>query len=93
MTSYAFADSDRVEGRRIQLTNADQSRTFVAVYMHENRLYILDGTVSPSAPPPALFQQNLDSSTRMDRGAVRTLYSNLYAPPPREETRGRLQGC
>ena len=92
--TYAFADSDRVEGRRIQLTNADQSRTFVAVYMHENRLYILDGTVSPSAPPPALFQQNFGFFDKDGvRMRYRTLYSNLYAPPPREETRGRLQGC
>jgi hypothetical protein len=94
VTYYAFADSDRVEGRRIQLINADQSRTFVAVYMHQNRLYILDGTVSPSSPPPALFQQNFGF---FDKDGVRiryrTLYSNLYAAPPREETRGRLQGC
>lgn len=94
VTYYAFADSDRVEGRRIQLTNADQSRTFVAVYMHENRLYILDGTVSPSAPPPALFQQNFGFFDKDGiRVRYRTLYSNLYAAPPREETRGRLQGC
>jgi hypothetical protein len=94
VTYYAFGDSDRVEGRRVQLTNADQSRTFVAIYMHVNRLYILDGTVPASAPPPALFQQNLGF---FDKDGVRvryqTLYSNLYPPPPREETRGRLRGC
>jgi len=30
-----------VEGHQLQLTNADQSRTFVGIYLHENRLYIL----------------------------------------------------
>lgn len=94
VTYYAFGDSDRIEGRRVQLTNADQSRTFVAIYVHQNRLYILDGTVPASAPPPALFQQNLGF---FDKDGVRvryqTLYSNLFPPPPREETRGRLRGC
>jgi hypothetical protein len=94
VTYYAFADSDRVEGRRVQLTNADESRTFVAIYMHRNRLYVLDGTVSPSAPPPALFQQNFGFFDEEGvRVRYRTLYSNLYQAPPREETRGRLQGC
>ena len=94
VTYYAFADSDRVEGRRLQLTNADESRTFVAIYMHQNRLYILDGTVSASAPPPALFQQNFGFFDKDGvRVRYRTLYSNLYPPPPREETRGRLAGC
>jgi hypothetical protein len=94
VTYYAFGDSDRVEGRRLQLINADQTRTFVAIYMHQNRLYILDGTVSASAPPPALFQQNLGFFDKDGvRVRYRTLYSNLYPPPPREETRGRLNGC
>ena len=94
VTYYANADTDRVEGRRVQLTNADHSRTFVAIYMHENRLYILDGTVPASTPPPALFQQSLGF---FDRDGVRvryqTIYRNGYPPPPREETRGRRNGC
>ena len=87
VTYYAHADTDRVEGRRVQLTNADQSRTFVATYMHDNRLYILVGTVPASAPPPALFQQSLGF---FDKEGVRvryqTIYRNGYPPPPREET-------
>ena len=94
VTYYAYTDTDRVEGRRIQLTNADQSRTFVAIYMHENRLYILDGTVTGATPPPALFQQSLGF---FDNDGIRvrylTVYRHGYPPPPREETRGRLAGC
>ena len=45
VTYYAYANSDRIEGRRVQLTNPDKSRTFAAIYMHENRLYILEATV------------------------------------------------
>src|SRR3990172_7451581 len=39
ITYYGYADTDRIEGRRVQLLNPDQSRTFAAVYMHDSRLY------------------------------------------------------
>ena len=84
ITHYAYYNTDRVEGRRIQLLNADQSRTFVAIHMHENRLYILEGTVSAGSPPPGLFQQSLGF---LDKEGVRVRYqapySNAYPPPPR----------
>jgi len=45
-----------VEGLFMQLTNADESRTFGYVTMHENRLYIFEGTVPKGMPEPGLFQ-------------------------------------
>ena len=37
---------DLVDGHQLQLTNnADKSRTFVSIYMHMNKLYIMEGTV------------------------------------------------
>lgn len=48
-----------MSGQQLQLTNTDQSRTFAGIYLHEARLYILDATVPPKAPPPGLFQQSL----------------------------------
>jgi hypothetical protein len=94
VTYYGYADTDRVEGRRVQLTNPDQSRTFVAIYMHDYRLYILDGTVRGATPPPALFQQSLGF---FDRAGVRvryaTVYRHGYPAPPREPGSGRLAGC
>ena len=84
VTFYAYYNTDRVEGRRIQLTNADRSQTFAAVHMHENRLYILEGTVPAGSPPPALFQQSLGF---LDMNGVRVRYnapySNAYPPPTR----------
>ena len=50
VTYYAWAVTDNVEGQRLQLTNADGSRTFAAIYRHGTRLYVLEGTV-PGAPP------------------------------------------
>ena len=90
VTDYAYSNSDRVEGRRIQLSNADRSRTFAAIHMHENRLYILEGTVPAGAPPPGLFQQSLGF---LDKEGIRvryeTVYSNGYPPPPRVQYQGQ----
>jgi hypothetical protein len=82
VTHYAYYNTDRVEGRRLQLLNADKSKTFAAIHMHQNRLYILEGTVAPSAPPPGLFQQSLgfvDQDGRRIRYA--SIYSNAYPAP------------
>jgi hypothetical protein len=84
VTHYAYYQTDRVEGRRIQLLNADKSQTFVAIHMHQNRLYISEGTVPAGSPPPGLFQQSLGFLDEKG-GRVRydTPYSNQYPAPPR----------
>ncbi len=94
VTYFAYAASDRVTGKRVQLTNPDKTRTFVAIYMIRNRLYIFDGTVPPTGPPPALFQQSVGF---LDEQGVRIRFSqpyiNGYPEPTREPGSGRLQGC
>ncbi|MBI3047423.1 MAG: hypothetical protein HYY76_03845 [Acidobacteria bacterium] len=81
---YAYYNSDRIEGRRLQLANPDGTQTFAAIHMHENRLYILEGTVPANAPPPAHFQQSLGF---IDKQGIRvryeSIYSNMYPAPPR----------
>jgi hypothetical protein len=59
VTYDAFAQVDRIEGHQLQITNADKSRTFVAIHLHARRLYILEATVPPGSPPPGHFQQSL----------------------------------
>jgi hypothetical protein len=75
---------DLVEGQQLQLTNnADQSRPFVFIAMHLDRLYIFEGTVPPGRPEPGLFQQSvgfLDYKGRRVR--YQYVYSNRYPPPP-----------
>ena len=84
VTYFGYANSDRIEGRRVQLTNADKSKTFAAIYMHENRVYITEATVPGNAPPPALFYQSMGF---LDKDGVRvryeSIYSNAYPAPPR----------
>jgi len=81
VTYDAWHYIDLVEGHQLQLTNADQSRTFVAIYLHENRLYIVEATVPRGAPQPGLFQQSI-SFLDENGGRVRynTIYSNRLPP-------------
>ena len=83
LTHFTFARADLVEGHQLQLANTDGSRTFVAIYMHENRLYILEGTTPAGAPAPGLFQQSLQFLDK-DGNRIRyqSTYSNGFPPPP-----------
>jgi len=60
VTFDAFHYINLVTGHQLQLTNPDGTRTFVALYLHENRLYILDATVTRNSPPPIIFQQSFE---------------------------------
>lgn len=83
VTYDAWHYIDLVEGHQLQLTNADQSRTFAAIYLHESRLYILEATVPPRAPQPGLFQQSLSF---LDKNGTRVRYDSIYSnrlPPIR----------
>jgi len=83
LTHYAYYNSDRVEGRRVQLLNTDKSKTFAAIHMHQNRLYIFEGTVTASSPPPGLFQQSLGFVDKLGRRIrYATTYSNVWPAPP-----------
>ena len=59
VTYDGWTDNDKIEGHQLQITNPDQSRSFVAIFLHASRLYILEGTVPQGHPPPGLFQQSL----------------------------------
>jgi hypothetical protein len=93
ITHYMWNFVDLVEGHQLQLTNrGDRSRTFVSIYMHEDRLYILEGTVPAGYPEPGLFQQSLGFvDADGNRVRYRDYYDNDYAPPARVP-RGRVTG-
>ena len=77
LTSLAWDWQDMVEGHSIHLTNnADQSRTFAYVAMHENKLYVLEGTVPKGYPEPGLFQQSMGW---VDRNGQRIRYQMIYS--------------
>ena len=72
--------------------NPGGSQTFVMIHMHDNRLYIAEGTVAAGSPPPGLFQQSLGF---VDKDGFRVRYdspySNAYPPPPRVRYPGMPQ--
>ena len=50
LTHMMWNFMDLVAGQQLQLTNPDGSRTFVSVYMHENKLLTMEGTVPAGVP-------------------------------------------
>jgi len=72
---------DLVEGHMLHLTNADRSVTHATIYLHENRLYLLEGTVPRGAPEPGLFTQSLGFlDANGQRVRYREIYSNRLPP-------------
>jgi hypothetical protein len=83
---------DLVNGHQLQLTNPDKSRTFASIYMHQNKLYIMEGTVPDGYPEPGLFQQSLGWLDEQGNG-IR--YQAIYlhgAPAPAVNSRGGQGG-
>jgi hypothetical protein len=93
VTHFMWNFIDLVEGHQLQLTNADKSRTVASIYMHENKLYVMEATVPANYPEPGLFQQSLGW---LDENGVglryQSVYSNGFPPPPRVNRAGQGQG-
>jgi hypothetical protein len=61
VTSLVWNGIALVQGVEMRLTNnADQSRTFASIYMHDNRLVIAEATVPRGAAPPSAFNESLN---------------------------------
>lgn len=99
LTDLTVQFQDLVEGYSLQLTNADQSRTFAYITMHENRLHVFEGTTPKGYPDPALFQGSVGFVDAKGNG-IRYVdwYSNAvhglrqHEPPP-ARVGGVLQGA
>jgi len=82
VTHFGWHFLELVEGLQLQLTNPDQSRTFVGIYLHADRLYILEATVPEGRRGAGLFQQSM---LFLDEDGNRIRYQRIYhnsAPPP-----------
>jgi hypothetical protein len=84
VTEFIWNNIDLVEGNLLHLTNQDKSRTYVAIFMHADRLYISEATVPAGGPEPGLFQQALGWIDQ-DGKSIRyqTLYHHGQPVPPR----------
>jgi len=89
VTYDAYHYIDLISGHELQLTNPDQSRTYAGIYLHENRLYVLEATTPKSAPPPLAFTQTV---TFLDEAGNHVRYPTIYynhLPPARLGRGGR----
>ena len=59
ITYDAYAQVDRIEGHQIHITNRDKTLSFVGIYLHARRLYVLEATVPQDSPGAVHFQQSL----------------------------------
>jgi len=75
VTHFMWHFLDLVEGLQLQLTNPDQSRTFVSIYLHVDRLYVLEATVPQGRRGMGLFQQSLQF---LDEEGSRIRYERIY---------------
>jgi len=84
VTELVWTNIDLVEGHMLHLTNADKTRTFVSIFMHDHRLYLGEATVPAGDPQPGLFQQSLGWIDENGTGIrYQTLYHNGFPVPPR----------
>lgn len=76
-TGMTWNWAEQVEGTLLQFTNnTDQTRTSAAIYMHDNRLYVIEGTVPKGDPEPELFKMSV-GFIRPD-GKESNIYSSVY---------------
>jgi len=87
VTHLAHYNIDVIEGHEVHTINPDESRTYAAIHMYENRLYIVETTVPKNAPAANWFQislRMLDENYKPVRYQYSGLmmYSNGYPKPP-----------
>jgi hypothetical protein len=98
VTYLAHYNVDVIEGHEVHTINPDESRTYGAVHMYENRLYIIETTVPKNAPAANWFQislRMLDENYKPVRYQYSGLmmYSNGYPKPPLANQGGQGQGA
>ena len=98
VTHLAHYNIDVIEGHEVHTVNPDESRTYAAIHMYENRLYIAEATVPKGAPASNWFQISLrflDENYKPVRYRYSGLmtYSNGYPKPPLANQGGQNQGA
>jgi hypothetical protein len=93
VTYVGWSNMDLVEGNMVSLTNKDKSLTSAAVYMHEDKLYILEGTAPAGYPVPDWFQQSVGWIDENGNGIrYLTIYHNGFPKPEIARRGGQEQG-
>lgn len=76
LTHLLWTNISLVVGHQIRMiNNADKSQMAASVFMHEDKLYIAEGTVPAGYPEPGLFYQSLGW---LDEKGSGIRYSDFY---------------
>ncbi len=59
LTLMTYAQTDRIAGIQLQITNPDQTRSYIGIHPHMRRLYIMEASAPADYPPPSDFPQTL----------------------------------
>jgi len=89
LTYIGWDFQDFVEGRLVRFENADGTRATASIYMHENRLYIVESVIAPNEPDRPFVHQSLqflDAEGNLVR--YKSIYINGFVTPPRVEQEG-----
>ena len=81
MTYDAWHYIERVTGHELRLTNSDSPRSYAGIYLHENRLCILDATAGRDEAPPIIFQQSFGFLDAEGEPSVSRLLLQSSSPP------------
>ena len=93
VTHLLWTNISLVEGHQIRLLNADKSLTAASVFMHEDKLYIAEGTVPDGYPEPGLFYQSLGWLDEKGNGIrYADFYHNGFPKPQLQGGGGGAQG-
>jgi hypothetical protein len=94
VTFVSWTNMDLVEGNLVALqNNKDGSRTSAGIYMHQNKLYMIEGTAPKGYPVPDFFQQSvgwIDDNGMPIR--YLTIYHNGFPTPEIARRGGQGQG-
>ena len=71
VTYDAYGQVDRIAGHQLHINNPDKTQSFIGIYLHARRLYILEARAPADSPGAVHFQQSL---TILDEKGERVRY-------------------
>ena len=59
VTFDAHAVTDWIQGRQLQITNPDGTRSYIGIHPHMRRVYMMEASAPADYPPPSDFPQTI----------------------------------
>ena len=98
VTLETYAQTDRIGGIQLQITNPDRTRSYIGIHPHMRRLYIMEASAPPDYPPPSDFPQTISilddegRAIRYDLDDEANRVKRIFADEQYEEQFKHLEG-